>query len=33
MLVIGGRINASKDPVAEAITKRDEEFLVNLAEA
>ncbi len=33
MLVIGEKINASNKPVAEAITKRDEEFLVNLAKA
>jgi cobalamin-dependent methionine synthase I len=33
MLVIGERINASNNAVAEAITKRDEEFLVNLAKA
>jgi 5-methyltetrahydrofolate--homocysteine methyltransferase len=31
MLVIGENINASNDQVAEAIAKRDEEFLVNLA--
>jgi 5-methyltetrahydrofolate--homocysteine methyltransferase len=33
MLVIGEKINASNDAVAEAITKRDEEFLTNLAKA
>ena len=33
MLVIGERINASNDAVAEAIVKRDEEFLSNLAKA
>jgi cobalamin-dependent methionine synthase I len=33
MLVIGEKINASNNPVAEAISKRDEEFLVNLAKA
>ena len=33
MLVIGERINASNQPVADAITKRDEEFLANLAKA
>jgi 5-methyltetrahydrofolate corrinoid/iron sulfur protein methyltransferase len=33
MLVIGEKINASNNAVAEAITKRDEEFLVNLAKA
>jgi 5-methyltetrahydrofolate--homocysteine methyltransferase len=33
MLVIGEKINASNQPVAEAITKRDEEFLVDLAKA
>ena len=33
MLVIGENINASNKLVAEAIAKRDEEFLVNLAKA
>jgi len=33
MLVIGENINASNNLVAEAIAKRDEEFLVNLAKA
>ena len=33
MLVIGENINASNKSVAEAIAKRDEEFLVNLAKA
>jgi 5-methyltetrahydrofolate--homocysteine methyltransferase len=33
MLVIGEKINASNDRVAEAITRRDEEFLANLAKA
>jgi len=33
MLVIGEKINASDDSVAEAIAKRDKEFLVNLAKA
>jgi len=33
MLVIGEKINASNNPVAEAIAKRDKEFLVNLAKA
>jgi cobalamin-dependent methionine synthase I len=33
MLVIGEKINASNSPVAEAITKRNEEFLVSLAKA
>jgi 5-methyltetrahydrofolate--homocysteine methyltransferase len=33
MLVIGEKINASSNAVAEAIAKRDEEFLVNLAKA
>jgi len=33
MLVIGEKINASNNPVAEAIAKRDTEFLVNLAKA
>ena len=33
MLVIGENINASNRSVAEAIAKRDEEFLVNLAKA
>ncbi|MEA1872058.1 MAG: dihydropteroate synthase [Chloroflexota bacterium] len=33
MLVIGEKINASNNQVAEAIAKRDEEFLVNLAKA
>lgn len=33
MLVIGENINASNKSVAEAIEKRDEEFLVNLAQA
>ena len=33
MLVIGEKINASNELVAEAITKRDEELLANLAKA
>jgi cobalamin-dependent methionine synthase I len=33
MLVIGENINASNNQVAEAIAKRDEEFLVNLAKS
>ena len=33
MLVIGENINASNNVVAEAIAKRDEEFLINLAKA
>jgi cobalamin-dependent methionine synthase I len=33
MLVIGEKINASNNPVAEAITKRDKDFLVNLAKS
>lgn len=33
MLVIGENINASNKVVAEAIAKRDEEFLISLAEA
>jgi len=33
MLVIGENINASNSQVAEAIAKRDEEFLVNLAKS
>ena len=33
MLVIGENINASNKSVAEAIVKRDEEFLVNLAKS
>jgi cobalamin-dependent methionine synthase I len=33
MLVIGEKINASDNPVAEAIAKRDKDFLVNLAKA
>ena len=33
MLVIGENINASNRSVAEAITKRDEEFVANLAKA
>jgi 5-methyltetrahydrofolate--homocysteine methyltransferase len=33
MLIIGENINASNNLVAEAIAKRDEEFLVNLAKA
>ena len=33
MLVIGERINASNDLVAEAITKRDKESLANVAKA
>jgi len=33
MLVIGERINASNKPVAEAIARKDEEFLANLARA
>jgi len=33
MLVIGERINASNDAVAEAIAKRDDDFLANLAKA
>lgn len=33
MLIIGENINASNSQVAEAIAKRDEEFLVNLAKS
>lgn len=33
MLIIGERINATNKSVAEAITKRDEEFVANLAKA
>ena len=33
MLIIGENINASNNQVAEAIAKRDEEFLVNLAKS
>ena len=33
MLIIGENINASNSQVAEAITKRDKEFLVNLAKS